>query len=44
MINKYHYGQFPPKELNYEKLLPSLSEAINTLARYDQVLQSLPNS
>lgn len=40
----YHQDNFPPKDLDYLKLLPSLLEATDAVARYDQMLQSLHNS
>ncbi len=40
----YHTHKFPPKELDYTRLLPSLLEATDALARYDQMLQSMHNS
>jgi Fic family protein len=38
---KYHYGAFPPRELELNKVLGSLLKATDALARYDQVLKSL---
>ena len=40
----YHYGQFPPQQLNYEKLAIPLSNAVAALARYDQMLKNMHNS
>lgn len=40
----YHYGGFPPQQLNYEKLIPMLLRATDAIARYDQVLKSMHNS
>jgi Fic family protein len=40
----YHEGKFPPKELDYTKLLASLLEATDALARYDQMIKSLHSS
>lgn len=40
----YHYGKFPPAQLNYEKLLDPVSQATASLARYDQMLGSMHNS
>lgn len=40
----YHYGKFPPKKLNYAKLIEPLNNATNVLSRYDQLLKSLHNS
>lgn len=41
---KYHYDQFPPKELKYEKFVDSLLRATDALARYDQMLKNMHNS
>jgi Fic family protein len=40
----YHYGGFPPKELDFSKLVKPLATASAALARYDQMLQSMHNS
>lgn len=40
----YHYGEFPPKALDWGKLVAPLLRAQDALSRYDQVLQALPNS
>jgi Fic family protein len=40
----YHLGKFPPVDLRYERLLPSLLGATAALARYDQMLRGLHNS
>lgn len=40
----YHYGQFPPKELDYERLFVPMGDARAALARYDQTLKTLHNS
>ncbi len=40
---KYHYGAFPPRNLNYEILVPLISRAAASLARYDAVLRNLHN-
>ncbi|MEE4279503.1 MAG: Fic/DOC family N-terminal domain-containing protein [Halieaceae bacterium] len=41
---EYHLGQFPPRNLNYEVLLPGLLAATDALARYDQMLRGMHNS
>lgn len=41
---QYHYGAFPPSNLKLEKLINSLLNATNALARYDQVLKTLHNT
>ncbi|MFC1673683.1 Fic family protein [Pseudomonadota bacterium] len=40
----YHYGEFPPKELDYKRLVKPLTAATAALARYDQMLQGMHNS
>lgn len=40
----YHYGQFPPKDIDYARLVKKISSASAALARYDGVLRSLHNS
>ncbi len=39
----YHSGKFPPNALSLEKLYPSLLEATDALARYDQMLTTMHN-
>lgn len=40
----YHYGQFPPTSLDFEKLMPSVASASAALAKYDALLQTLHSS
>ena len=40
----YHYEQFPPKNLDYVKIVNSLIKATDALARYDQMLKNMHNS
>ena len=40
----YHYGKFPPSQLDYEKFVPELLAATDAVARYDQMLKSMHNS
>ncbi len=40
----YHYEQFPPSNLNYERLIKPLSGAVDAIARFDQMLTTLKNS
>lgn len=40
----YHYGQFPPVTLDYERLFVPMGDARAALARYDQTLKNLHNS
>ena len=41
---RYHYGQFPPSNINYRELLPLIGPAHDALARYDGKLSTIPNS
>jgi len=40
----YHHGQFPPRNINYQKLISPLARASSTIARYDQMLKAMHNS
>jgi len=40
----YHYGRFPPGELDLSRLVEPLVRAQDAVSRYDQMLLSLPNS
>ena len=40
----YHYDKFPPKNLEYEKLMTPLLKATDAIARYDQMLKNMHNS
>lgn len=40
----YHYGQFPPKALDWERLLPWIGPANAAIARYDGLLTAIPNA
>ena len=40
----YHYGQFPPSELNYNKFINAIIKATDAIARYDQMLKNMHNS
>ena len=39
----YHYGGFPPKRIDYERLAKPLTSATAALARYDAKLETLHN-
>lgn len=39
----YHLGRFPPNELDWPKLIPLLGPASAAVARYEGVLQAIPN-
>lgn len=41
---KYHYGRFPPQEIEYRALMQPLSSAAAALARYDQMLKGMHDS
>ena len=40
---RYHEGTFPPKSLDYERLLGPLEEAAASLARYDAKISGMVN-
>ena len=40
---QYHHGQFPPKGINREKLIPLIGPANAALARFDGTLSVIPN-
>lgn len=40
---KYHLGDFPPKELDWPRLIPMIGPANAGLARYDGLLSAIPN-
>lgn len=40
----YHYGRFPPTQIDYARLLGQLVKATDAIARYDQMLKSMHNS
>ncbi len=40
---QYHYSKFPPRTLEWEKLIPSIGPANAALARYDGILNAVPN-
>lgn len=41
---KYHYGKFPPRNINYSLIAEPLVKATDALARYDQMLKNMHNS
>jgi Fic family protein len=41
---KYHYGNFPPKEIDWSRLIPLIGPASAALARYDGTLAAIPNA
>jgi Fic family protein len=40
----YHEGQFPPRELDWVKLIPLLGTTSAAVARYDGTLSAVPNA
>ncbi len=40
----YHGGVFPPKRIDWEKLIPMIGPASAALARYDGTLAAVPNA
>lgn len=40
----YHYGKFPPHQLDYPSLVGPLVRATDAIARYDQMLRNMHNS
>ncbi len=41
---QYHYGKFPPKNLDYQRFVPELIAATDAVARYDQMLKGMHNN
>lgn len=41
---EYHYGAFPPRNLDYGAILAPLAEASAAIARYEQMLRGMPNA
>ena len=39
----YHAGRFPPGELDWRALVPSIGPAVEAVARYDGMLAAIPN-
>ena len=40
----YHLGKFPPTEIDWKSLIPLISKANASLARYDGLLSAIPNA
>lgn len=40
----YHEDGFPPKDINWEQLIPLIGPASSALARYDGILSAIPNA
>lgn len=41
---QYHYGKFPPTNLDWTQLIPLIGPASAALARYDGTLAAIPNA
>ncbi len=41
---QYHYGKFPPTNINWTRLIPLIGPASAALARYDGTLAAIPNA
>ena len=41
---QYHIGRFPPENLRWHELIPLLGPTAAAVARYDSVLQAIPDS
>jgi len=40
----YHYGQFPPKEIDFSKIIEPITRATDAIARFDQMLKNMHNN
>jgi Fic family protein len=43
MTVHYHFGRFPPKKIDWSRLIPLIGPASAGLARYDGLLLAIPN-
>lgn len=41
---RYHLGKFPPKNMDWSRLIPLIGPANAALARYDGLLSAIPNA
>lgn len=41
---RYHEGQFPPQQLDWQRLVPLIGPASAAVARYEGVLHGIPNA
>jgi Fic family protein len=41
---QYHYGNFPPANIDWTRLIPLIGPASAALARYDGTLAAIPNA
>lgn len=44
MTVNYHYGHFPPKDIDWSQLIPLIGPANAAVARYDGTLGAIPNA
>jgi Fic family protein len=44
MAIQYHYGAFPPEDLNWKSLIPAIGPACMAVARYDGTLSAVQNA
>jgi Fic family protein len=44
MAVQYHYGTFPPEELDWKRLIPAIGPASMAVARYDGMLSAVQNA
>src|SRR6056297_1500733 len=44
MAVQYHYGKFPPEELDWKRLIPVIGPASMAVARYDGTLSAVQNA
>jgi len=44
MSVNYHYGNFPPKDIDWSQLIPLIGPANAAIARYDGILAAIPNA
>lgn len=41
---RYHLGQFPPRDIDWARLVPLIGKANAALARYDGLVAAIPNA
>jgi hypothetical protein len=39
----YHAGNFPPRDIDWKRLVPRLNPTATAVARYDGMLAAVPN-
>jgi hypothetical protein len=40
---QYHYGKFPPENIDFQRLFPLIGPAHGAISRYDGMLTAIPN-